>query len=173
MNYRKIIITGPECSGKSTLGKYLSKELGFDYLTESSVKYLNDAKRPYEFSDLKKIAQLQNQLEIDAMNHSESTIICDTSFLVLYIWSYVRFGKVGPFIMKGLGERQNDLYLLCKPDLNWEPGPYRENPQNRIELFNLYLKWLTENEYEFFVVQGRGEIRYSLVRLIVKSKLSL
>ena len=167
MKYRRIIITGPECSGKSTLSNYLSIHLGLNCVEESSVHYLNGINRPYEFPDLKKIAQLQNHMEVDAMKNLESTIICDTSFLVLYIWSIVRFGEVDPFIINGLMERQNDLFLLCKPDLKWVAGPHRENPHDRLELFNLYIDCLTKYECEYFVIQGTGDNRFLFLNRIV------
>ncbi|TVQ49740.1 MAG: hypothetical protein EA362_03970 [Saprospirales bacterium] len=172
MNYRRIIITGPECSGKSSLCKYLSVQFGLNHLDELSIQYLNNVQRSYDFFDLKQIAVVQNQMENNAINSSDSVLICDTSFLVLYIWSSVRFGKVDPFITDGLKERQSELFLLCKPDLNWEAGPYRENPNDRNYLFKQYLEWLIENECEFFIIQGEGSARNLLSRLIVNHKIN-
>jgi len=173
MSFNRIIITGPECSGKSSLGEYLFQRLSFPMLQETSVQYLDQINRDYEYADLIQIAQIQDELEDNYLLNSSLPIICDTSFLVLFIWSQIKFGKVDTFITDGLNSRKKELFLLCKPDLPWVCGPHRENPADRFGLFDVYLKWLIEHECEFFVVQGTGEKRNSHTLKLLTEKLKI
>ena len=55
--------------------------------------------------------------------------------------------------------RQYDLWLLCKPDLPWEPDPLRENPDDRERLFERYEELLDQLGKPYAVISGAGELR--------------
>jgi nicotinamide riboside kinase len=52
-----------------------------------------------------------------------------------------------------------DLYLLCYPDLKWQPDPLRENPENREYLFGQFVKELDLHNFNYRIVKGRGDER--------------
>jgi nicotinamide riboside kinase len=58
-----------------------------------------------------------------------------------------------------LRQRKHDLYLLCLPDIEWEPDPLRENPDDRWELLKTYRSELNALNVNFVEVEGTGEIR--------------
>ena len=62
---RKLILIGPESTGKTTLSIYLAKLYNFDLITEYSRIYLSKTSNSYSYEDLKKIAIKQNQIEKD------------------------------------------------------------------------------------------------------------
>ena len=62
----KIIITGPESSGKTTLSRNLSHSLKANLVDEYARKYINENNNQYIYEDLLKIAKTQYQ-------HEEST----------------------------------------------------------------------------------------------------
>jgi nicotinamide riboside kinase len=60
------------------------------------------------------------------------------------------------------------LYLLMYPDLPWQDDPLRENPQNRLEIFDLYHCLLTEYHLPFEVIKGQDDTRLSTAILKVE-----
>lgn len=161
MNFSRIIITGPESSGKTALAEFLSKRIKLPLCPEYAVTYLTEHGPEYEYSDLRKIAKGQAMAE-DELLKSHPSIICDTSMLVLKVWSEVRFMKVDPYIVRELEKRKGALYLLCKPDLPWKAGLFRENPTDRDELYLRYYQWLKENNCLFTVISGTGVNRENI-----------
>jgi nicotinamide riboside kinase len=65
-----------------------------------------------------------------------------------------RFGEVDPWIEQQFIETPTHRYLLCKPDIPWEPDPLREHPQQREALFHLYLKALQDYEKPYTIIEG-------------------
>ena len=134
----KIVITGPESSGKTTLTVALAARFQAPWVPEYARPYLDRLGQPYQEADLLAIAQGQAQREDKAADLYPHLLLCDTSLLVIKIWSNYRYGRCHPWIEQQLAQRSVDHYLLCRPDLPWQPDPQRENPHNRDELFTLY-----------------------------------
>ena len=59
---RKIIVTGPESCGKTTLCEALSKHFNIVYSKEYAREYLNEINRNYNQADLLEIAKKQLQV---------------------------------------------------------------------------------------------------------------
>ncbi|MEQ9412246.1 MAG: ATP-binding protein, partial [Cyclobacteriaceae bacterium] len=53
---KKIVIIGPECTGKSELSEYLSEYFNTCWVAEYARAYLDNLNAPYIESDLLKIA---------------------------------------------------------------------------------------------------------------------
>ena len=60
---KKIILTGPESSGKTTLAKQLAERFQTTWVPEFARTYLDNLTRPYREDDLLRIAQGQKDLE--------------------------------------------------------------------------------------------------------------
>ena len=153
----KVVVTGPESSGKTTLARTLAAHYQVPWVEEYARNYIEQLARPYQEADLLRIAQGQTQVEDKAAQNHPPLLICDTSLLVIYVWSHYHYGRCHPWIEQQLARRPVDHYLLCRPDLPWQPDPQRENPHDRPELFARYEKALHEKSYT--VVFGRGNVR--------------
>ena len=158
----KIIITGPESSGKTTLSRNLSHSLKANLVDEYARKYINENNNQYIYEDLLKIAKTQYQ-------HEESTkdnklCFCDTDLITIKIWSEFKYNKCASWITDKIIQQKNEkrIYLLCKPDINWEYDSQRENESNRDEIFDIYLKELKKLNHLFFVVKGSKRLEKSL-----------
>lgn len=149
----KIIITGPESSGKSTLSAKLSTHFDIPLVKEFSRIYLNRLHRPYDANDLIEMAKGQNQAEIEAQLKSEY-VICDTSLEVYKIWHEYRFGPCPEELNELIGFNSKNFYLLLTPNIPWKPDPLRENPQDRDKLFILYKDLLLEKDMDFKIIDG-------------------
>ena len=133
----KIVVTGPESSGKSSLATWLAQQFNFPVVPEFSREYLNSLGRTYEHHDLDEIAEGQIKNENKAQKRA-SIIICDTSLEVIKIWSMYKYNTCSSFILEHYQNRPADLYLLMAPDIPWTPDPLRENPDDREQLFKLF-----------------------------------
>ena len=155
----KIVITGPESTGKTTLAMQLSTYFKTVWVSEYARRYIDQLNQPYGFDDLEKIAKGQLELEDKKLLLAKKLIFCDTDLLTIKIWSEVKFNKCSKWIQKQVEERYYDHYLLCKPDLPWEYDPQREHPEQRNELFFLYEKELKKYGKSFSIIEGAGEQR--------------
>ena len=156
-----LVTTGAESSGKTTLAQALAAALSAPLVNESSRSYLNarlelDPCFHYQEEDLYHIAVAQREVETTNVLLTTSYVVCDTDLVVLQIWSEVRYGHVAPrlqaLIDESLSERR--LFLLCAPDMPWEPDPLRENPSDRWPLFERYRDFLDARALPYLTLAG-------------------
>jgi len=160
---KKVVITGPESSGKSTLCKHLSESLFTPHVREYAREYIDSLDREYDENDLVLIAKGQLELEKDITSQTPSYLICDTDLLTIKIWSEYKYGSCEPEIMEFLNNNLPDLYLLVSPDFSWKEDSQRENPNNRDELFSIYKEEIIKLGVPFVVVSGSESIRLERV----------
>lgn len=164
---KKIVITGPESTGKSTLAFELARHYGVGYTKEQARHYLSALGRGYEFEDLLMIASKQVAIEDELEVLEESLLFCDTDLITIKIWSKFKYDRVDSQILDWINQRDYDLYLLCKPDIPWEPDPLRENPEERDLLFEKYLDELMNYQKNFEIIEGLNSARLELAVEIV------
>ena len=88
-----------------------------------------------------------------------AALLADTDQQVLSVWWQEKFGPTPQFICDLYKKQSRGLYLLCYPDLAWESDPLRENENDRLRLFGIYLKDLRKRELSFRIIKGTGEAR--------------
>ena len=161
MNLHKIIIIGPESSGKTTLCEQLSKYLNLPFSKEYSREYLDALKRDYNFDDLLKIAKEQLKSELNSQ-------LLDTDLITLKIWSEYKYGSCDKWILTQIEKQKSEkrFYLLCKPDIPWKADPLRENPNNREELFELYKEELGNLGHNYFIVEGGNKVEQAIYQIL-------
>ena len=172
---RKIILTGPESTGKSTLAQMLSKELSAPLVKEYAREYLKQRGGKYKEKDLQKIAKGQAKAENSTLvsdRDSQKYLICDTSFLVLKIWSEYRYNRCNKRIRKELEKNKDAIYFLCGTEIPWEYDELRENPNDREELYNIYKEELENLGVEFYELRGSPKARLKKVlKIVSKNKM--
>jgi NadR type nicotinamide-nucleotide adenylyltransferase len=167
---KTIVITGPESTGKTTLAKELSQKFNISFIEEYAVQYLTKTGGKYSYRDLLKIAKGQIEEENRVINNTnENLIILDTDLITIKIWSKVKFGKVSRWIMQTIRNRHYDHYLLCYPDIPWEYDLFRENPNDRNWLFDLYEKELKKYRKHYTVIKGSKKERLELASRVIES----
>ena len=157
---KKIAITGPESTGKSWLAKKLADHYHTVWVPEYAREYLEANGHEYDFDDVVFIAKGQKEREESLANVATNLLFCDTEPLVTKIWSEVVFNKCDPWIESEITNNPYDLYLLCYPDIEWEPDVLRENPNNRLEIFELYVKEMEAYNLPYAVIRGQGKKRF-------------
>ena len=156
---RKVVITGPESTGKSRLAHELAKHFQTTWAREYAREYLEKNGPKYGYDDLFAIAQGQIQNEEEAIQSASDLVFLDTNLLTIEIWSEFVFDKVDPRITDLHEQRNYDLYLLCDIDLPWEDDPLREHPEKRDDLMRIYRQKLEESSIPYRTVSGLGEDR--------------
>ena len=156
----KVIVTGPESSGKTTLCKKLSKHFKIPFTKEFAREYLNVLSRDYSQDDLLKIAK--GQL---ASEHNFQLL--DTDLITIKIWSEYKYGNCEKWILDTIEKQKTEkrFYLLCKPDIHWEADPLRENPNNRNGLFELYKKEIDKLGHNYFILEGENRVEKSILKI--------
>jgi len=170
-NIRKIVILGPESTGKSTLCAQLAAHYNTVWCPEYAREFLLQIKRPYTYDDLLHIAKSQLALEDKytsmvnenisedspfITHHSPRPLFIDTDMNVMKIWCEVVFGDCHTWILKQAATRQYDLHLLCNVDLPWVKDELREYPdlEFRKKLFKMYKDLLVNSHYKWAIVSG-------------------
>ncbi len=158
---RKIVLTGPESTGKTTLALRLAKEFNTVMVPEFGREYMANLKRPYTYTDIEIIAKTQLIMGDEILKEANRFLFFDTHLIILKIWFLLRFNEYPEWVDEELRKKNIDLFLLCNYDLPWEPDPLRENGgEMRRILFNLYKSELEYYNYPFFIISGNSEERF-------------
>lgn len=166
---KRICVTGPECTGKTDLSKYLANHFKTAWVPEYARGYLEKLNLPYEQSDLVKIAHGQIRMEDEWLTEANGLEICDTNLITIKIWSEYKFGNCPEEILERLGTRKYDLYLLCYIDVPWEDDPQREHPDKRDHFWQIYKNEVQQSKVPFVEISGsKDERRKKAVEAIEK-----
>lgn len=163
---KKVLITGPESTGKSTLCYELAKHFSSPSTVEFARAYLNTLSRDYNESDLLPILKGQLALESDILNKSHEKkapfLFCDTGPEVIYVWSQFKYGRVHPEIIKCFEKHTYDLILLLNTDLPWQFDTLRENPnqEERNDILNQYIELFNTYKIPFEIISGSHQERF-------------
>ena len=168
----KIAILGPESTGKTMLARELANHFNAPWVPEYAREYVERLSVPYTYDDVCHIArkQIEQEKELDNLASPAEYIFFDTDLIITKVWFIYRFGQVPDFLTEQLNTSFFDLYLLCLPDLPWEPDPVREHGEDREYFFNWYKKEIEQTGKPYVIVNGIGEKRLQNALNGIKSK---
>ncbi len=165
----KVVILGPESTGKSTLSKLLAAHYQTLYCPEYAREYLMTNGKEYTYDDLLMIAKGQVAAEDACVQHvkelatsnsfsttNQPLLFIDTDMHVMKVWCEFFFGKCHSYILDQLATRKYDLYLLCNIDLPWEQDELREYPdlETRERLYEIYRELLVRQSVPWVEISG-------------------
>jgi len=162
----KVIVTGPESSGKTTLCKQLSEQFKILFTEEFSRKHIDNLDREYLQEDLVIIAK--EQLKNEQLTRSNKQLsLHDTDLITLKIWSEYKYGNCNDWITSQIEQQKQEkrFYFLCSPDIPWESDPQRENTHNRDELFEIYKVELEQLGHNYFILEGQKRLENSIKKI--------
>lgn len=181
---KKIVVLGPESTGKSTLCAQLANHYNALWVKEFAREYLMVNGTTYTFDDLLQIAREQLSLEEKTITslsvlHQQSApqiftgitpknsvtndqlIFIDTNMYVLKVWCEFVFDKCHHWILNQIAERKYDLYLLCDIDLPWVQDELREYPDlaSREKLYHHYKDIMVNQSEPWVNIKGNSTQR--------------
>ena len=156
----KIAVVGPESTGKSVLAEQLATYYGSPWVPEYARTYIEKLSRPYNFDDIREIAKVQIvQEEAYETNNPDPFVFFDTDLIITKVWFDYCYQQVPAFVTDRLKKGFFDLYLLCEPDLPWEPDPVREHGHDRDFFFDWYKSEIEKMGKPYICINGTGQER--------------
>jgi NadR type nicotinamide-nucleotide adenylyltransferase len=170
MPFKKIVVIGPESTGKSTLCAQLAEHFKTQWVPEYAREYLLKHGTDYKYEDLYTIAEGQVKGEeniINSMIHPKPStlnpqpVFIDTDLNVIKVWSEFVFNNCDNRILTGIANRNYDLYLLCNTDLPWVKDELREYPdlETREKLYYYYKETMINQPVPWEEISGNYEER--------------
>jgi len=164
INIVKVVLFGPESTGKTTLSRHLARYYNTVWTPEFARAYLqkkwNNERKTCEKKDLIPIAIGQIKMENKLAKKADKLLICDTDLLETKVYSEEFYGGfVDEKLNKAASENQYDLYLLTYVDTPWEKDDLRDRPEQRLEMFNAFENALKKHKKNYIILRGDKETR--------------
>ena len=165
---KKVVVIGPESTGKSTLCQQLALLYDTIWCPEYAREYLLRNGTNYTYEDLLTIAKGQLKLEGEYLELGQSSnkplIFMDTDMYVMKVWCEYVFSRCHSFILEKVAEQTCNLYLLCNTDLPWVKDELREYPDlsARQELYHIYKDILVNQQVPWVDVSGTDDARLTI-----------
>jgi HTH-type transcriptional repressor of NAD biosynthesis genes len=165
---RRLVVTGPESTGKTTLAERLAGHFETVCVPEFARAHL-DAKYagrevpspPCEEGDIPVIARGQMASEDEAARTANRLLVCDTDLYLTCLYAEEFFGHCPEWIREAAATRPADLHLLLDADVPWTADPQRDRPHRRAQLFARLREALEEGGRRYVVVSGSWDERWA------------
>lgn len=157
---KKVVVMGPESTGKSTMTKMLAKYFGVKYVEEYGRTYTdNIPAKEMTIKDYENIAAGHNLLIHNHIYDPDKVLFVDTDALTTKLFGKLYMGEFeSPFIDKIISNQHFDLYLLLNIDVPWVDDGTRDFPHKRQEHFDMIKRELTELGLPFVVICGESYV---------------
>ncbi|WP_394974666.1 AAA family ATPase [uncultured Croceitalea sp.] len=160
----KIVLFGPESTGKTTLSEQLARHYNTVWVPEYAREYLqekwNNERKTCEPKDLLPIAVGQMNLENELTSKATDVLICDTDLLETKVYSEAYYiGNCDPILEKYALENTYNLYFLTYIDIPWEADDLRDKPNEREQMFSYFKQTLEKYGRKFVILKGDKRTR--------------
>lgn len=175
----KVVLFGPESTGKTTLAERLSRHYSTVWVEEFMREYLQEKwdlhQKVCEPQDLLPIAAGQIQRENQLSAEANRLLICDTDLLELKVYSEAYYdGFCEPGLLKHALNNHYHVYFLTYIDVPWTPDDLRDKPNDREGMFSRFEKALQLHNKPYVVLKGdeneRFETAVSIIDQLLKTK---
>ncbi|WP_299524872.1 ATP-binding protein [Winogradskyella sp.] len=163
----KVVLFGPESTGKTTLSRQLAEHYDSVWVPEYAREYLqhkwDNEHKTCESKDLLPIAYGQMKLENELAQKTDSVLICDTDLLETKVYSEAYYlGTCDPILETHALENSYDLYFLTYIDTPWEKDDLRDKPNERIKMFKAFENALVTHSRPYVLLKGNKKERLEI-----------
>lgn len=160
----KVVLFGPESTGKTTLSKQLARHYNTVWVPEYARGFLqdkwNNERKTCESSDLLPIAIGQMKLENELTKKVSDILICDTDLLETKVYSEAYYlGYCDTQLEKYAIQNKYDLYFLTYIDIPWEDDDLRDKPNERESMFQYFKNELEKYNRHYIILKGDKKTR--------------
>lgn len=171
----RVTIFGAESTGKTTLSKRLSSELGLHYTMEWARPYLETVKNEITDETMTDIWKGQAALQRSARFLTDKPVIVQDTDLysTLGYWGFWKPEEVPPGLVLESALTRSDLYLITQSNIPFEQDPLRYGGDKReasdqywiglCEQYGLNYRVLTHDEPGARLVEAERHIRQNFL----------
>jgi len=170
----KVVINGPESSGKTTLTKQLAEYFNTEYVPEFARDYLQEKwdlkKEVCSKEDLLVIVKEQVNLENELSSKANKVLLLDTNIITTVNWSITHFnGFCDPWIKKQSELLIYDHYLITNIDIPWVKDDLRDRPNERESMLSFLINHHDIRGLKYSIISGDIDERRSQSIDIIKN----
>ncbi|PCH82578.1 MAG: NadR-like protein [Hyphomicrobiales bacterium] len=173
----RVVLTGSECSGKSTMAKALSEHFNVPFVHEELREVFVEKKGILTLDDALIVAQRQLESETKCEVRSPNMLITDTNILSSCVYTHHYYadqeGSAGmqefdTWANQVLQHHAYDHYFLCGIDTPWENDGQRDQPHAREELHHKFVEALKHLNAPYTILNGEHNKRVSKAIAVVQ-----
>ena len=170
----KVVINGPESTGKTTLTKQLAEYFNTEYVPEFARNYLQEKwdlkKEVCSKEDLLVIVKEQVNLENELSSKANKVLLLDTNIITTVNWSITHFdGFCDPWIIKQTEFLEYDHYLITNIDFPWIKDDLRDRPNEREDMLSSLINQHDIRDLKYSIISGDKDERKSQSIDIIKN----
>ena len=170
----KVVINGPESTGKTTLTKQLAEYFNTEYVPEFARDYLQEKwdlkKEICSKEDLLVIVKEQLNLENELSSKANKVLLLDTNIITTVNWSITHFdGFCDPWIIRQTEFLEYDHYLITNIDFPWVKDDLRDRPNERENMLSSLINQHDIRGLKYSIISGVKDVRKSQSIDIIKN----
>jgi NadR type nicotinamide-nucleotide adenylyltransferase len=162
---KRLVVTGSECTGKTTLAAALGAGYDAPVASEFVREYAEAKPGPIDSTDHWPIVRGQMHRQDEAVSQARHAgrplVVFDTDLLstVVYAWHYT--GQCEAGIEAMAREKLADHYLLLDIDVPWMADGIRDRGDHREAVHLLFRETLTRFGAPFTLIRGSWDDRFA------------
>lgn len=166
-NLTRIVLTGSESTGKTTVAAQLAAHYNVEWVPEFVRMYAQSTGKPVVMSDHGAIARGQMALENEYAARADSLLFQDADLLSTVAYYTHYSGGCPQWIQDEARKRQPNLYLLANIDTPWVADGIRDRGGRREEMHQVFVDTLKTFNANFVELTGLHDERKSNAIAIV------
>lgn len=158
----KIVVFGPESTGKTTLAKQLATHYNAAYVPEYARIYAEEKRQKGEVLTSKDVLPIaKGQLRLECKADENALLICDTDILETITYARIYYPEYkSKTLEKYVGKSTANFYFLTYIDTPWEADGIRDLPHKREETFLEFQQTLETYNQPYKLLKGNMETRF-------------
>ena len=154
----RVVLTGTECTGKTTLAAELAEHFACPWVPEYARLYA-ERQPQLTLADVEPIARGHIEASDAALEHAPRLLVQDTDLVSTVVYSRHYYGRCPAWVEDAARVRRADLYLLLHPDVPWQPDPVRDPVDLRDAMHRHFVAVLHELDARVVDVRGAWDER--------------
>lgn len=157
----RVVVTGSECTGKTTLAQAIARRLGAPYVAEPSRAYAEARGGVLSAADVEPIARATILAQQQVQGTGAEAIVLDTDLVSTMVYAQAYYGSCPAWIEAECRDDMGDLYLLCVPDIPWVADGVRDRPlaSERAAMHEAFARALRDLGARTVLIEGTGTAR--------------